>query len=151
MMNYPDRSVCSPCRPHLNFISGENGSGKSAALQCLQVCLGVQARLTGRAKTGKELINDKASVTTAKVVLWNTGTTVLPLALNVPDQNLLLQTQEPMHNLATLSDTHVGQPVCHDNADGYYRFGRVGSKHRQLFMECLNVSGCLACGVGCMQ
>ena len=61
-----------PCRPHLNFISGENGSGKSAALQCLQVCLGVQARLTGRAKTGKELINDSSAVATAKVVLWNT-------------------------------------------------------------------------------
>lgn len=60
------------CRPHLNFISGENGSGKSAALQCLQVCLGVQARLTGRAKTGKELINDNATVATAQVVLWNT-------------------------------------------------------------------------------
>ena len=60
------------CRPHLNFISGENGSGKSAALQCLQVCLGVQARLTGRAKTGKELINDSATVATAQVVLWNT-------------------------------------------------------------------------------
>ncbi|CAL5228582.1 g11742 [Coccomyxa viridis] len=59
--------------PHLNFISGENGSGKSAALQCLQVCLGVQARLTGRAKTGKELINDNSAVATAKVVLWNTG------------------------------------------------------------------------------
>ena len=64
------RSCC--CRPHLNFISGENGSGKSAALQCLQVCLGVQARLTGRARTGKELINDNASAATAKVVLWNT-------------------------------------------------------------------------------
>ena len=61
-----------PCRPHLNFISGENGSGKSAALQCLQVCLGVQARLTGRAKTGKELINDSSAVATAKVILWNT-------------------------------------------------------------------------------
>ena len=66
------RLICSRCRPHLNFISGENGSGKSAALQCLQVCLGVQARLTGRARSGKELINDNAATATAKVVLWNT-------------------------------------------------------------------------------
>ena len=76
MLN-PDRAhaarlICSCCRPHLNFISGENGSGKSAALQCLQVCLGVQARLTGRARSGKELINDNAATATAKVVLWNT-------------------------------------------------------------------------------
>ncbi len=70
-----------PCRPHLNFISGENGSGKSAALQCLQVCLGVQARLTGRAKTGKELINDSSSVATAKVVLWNTVRALLCCAI----------------------------------------------------------------------
>lgn len=62
----------SGCRPHLNFVSGENGSGKSAALQCLQVCLGLQARLTGRAKTAKELIMTKQSVAVAKVVLWNT-------------------------------------------------------------------------------
>ena len=65
------RLICSCCRPHLNFISGENGSGKSAALQCLQVCLGVQARLTGRARSGKELINDNSATATAKVVLWN--------------------------------------------------------------------------------
>ena len=64
--------LLSGCSPHLNFISGENGSGKSAALQCLQVCLGVHARLTGRAKTAKELIMTKQSVAVAKVVLWNT-------------------------------------------------------------------------------
>jgi hypothetical protein len=66
------------CRPHLNFISGENGSGKSAVLQCLQVCLGAQARLTGRAKTARELIMTKQSVAVAKVVLWNTVWSVLP-------------------------------------------------------------------------
>ena len=69
------------CRPHLNFISGENGSGKSAALQCLQICLGVQARLTGRARTGKELINDSSASATAKVVLWNTVRTLLCCAV----------------------------------------------------------------------
>ena len=72
----------SGCRPHLNFISGENGSGKSAALQCLQVCLGVQARLTGRAKTAKELIMTKQSVAVAKVVLWNTVCDSLPHVLH---------------------------------------------------------------------
>ncbi len=36
------------CRPHITIITGANGSGKSAVLQALQVCLGVSARSTGR-------------------------------------------------------------------------------------------------------
>ncbi|BDA44494.1 Structural maintenance of chromosomes protein 6 [Coccomyxa sp. Obi] len=59
--------------PHLNFITGENGSGKSATLQCLQVCLGARARETGRAGAARGLINDEASSATARTVLWNTG------------------------------------------------------------------------------
>ncbi|CAL8470455.1 g9997 [Coccomyxa elongata] len=59
--------------PHLNFITGENGSGKSATLQCLQVCLGARARDTGRSTAAKGLINDEASSATARTVLWNTG------------------------------------------------------------------------------
>ncbi|EIE27067.1 P-loop containing nucleoside triphosphate hydrolase protein [Coccomyxa subellipsoidea C-169] len=59
--------------PHLNFITGENGSGKSATLQCLQVCLGARARDTGRSSAAKDLINDQASTAVAKTVLWNTG------------------------------------------------------------------------------
>jgi hypothetical protein len=59
-------------RPHLNFISGENGSGKSATLQCLQVCLGARARDTGRSSSAKELVNYAASSATARVTLWNT-------------------------------------------------------------------------------
>ena len=35
--------------PHVTFINGTNGSGKSAILQGLQFCLGMQAAKTGRA------------------------------------------------------------------------------------------------------
>ena len=59
-------------RPHLNFISGENGSGKSATLQCLQVCLGVDARKTGRSTTARGLINDAGNHAVAQVTVWNT-------------------------------------------------------------------------------
>lgn len=34
--------------PNVTFISGSNGSGKSAALTALQCCLGARARDTGR-------------------------------------------------------------------------------------------------------
>lgn len=34
--------------PHVTFINGTNGSGKSAVLQGLQFCLGMQAGKTGR-------------------------------------------------------------------------------------------------------
>jgi predicted ATPase len=36
--------------PHCTFINGTNGSGKSAILQGLQFCLGMQAAQTGRAR-----------------------------------------------------------------------------------------------------
>ncbi|KAG2498924.1 hypothetical protein HYH03_003114 [Edaphochlamys debaryana] len=58
---------------HVTFITGHNGSGKSAVLQCLQACLGASARETGRGTnlagwvmTGR----DRASVT---LELWNTS------------------------------------------------------------------------------
>jgi hypothetical protein len=42
--------VCFPAhRPHVTLVSGTNGSGKSAVMQGLQVCLGVSAKATGRA------------------------------------------------------------------------------------------------------
>lgn len=64
------------CRPHLNFVSGANGSGKSASLQALQCCLGVQARKTGRAANFAELIQDGAPSGLVSVTIWNTGATL---------------------------------------------------------------------------
>lgn len=43
-------------RPHVNFVSGKNGSGKSAILQAIQVCLGSKAFETGRGKNIAEFI-----------------------------------------------------------------------------------------------
>jgi structural maintenance of chromosomes protein 6 len=34
--------------PNVNFINGQNGSGKSAILAALQICLGARARITHR-------------------------------------------------------------------------------------------------------
>ena len=42
--------------PHTNFITGENGSGKSAIIAALQICLGASARSTHRGKSIKNLI-----------------------------------------------------------------------------------------------
>ena len=61
------------CRPHVNFISGSNGSGKSASLQALQCCLGVKARATGRASKVEQFIKTGCSHAVAAVSLWNTG------------------------------------------------------------------------------
>jgi chromosome segregation ATPase len=65
------------CR-NVNFIHGQNGSGKSAILAAVQICLGAGARRTHRARNLKDLVRKDASaaVTHAKVrvTLWNQGT-----------------------------------------------------------------------------
>ena len=40
----------------MTLVSGENGSGKSAIKQALQVCMGVRASATGRAPSLREFI-----------------------------------------------------------------------------------------------
>ena len=59
--------------PNVNFISGHNGSGKSAVLQALQCCLGVQARKTGRGTSQANFVRKGARSALAQVVLWNMG------------------------------------------------------------------------------
>ncbi|RPA76093.1 P-loop containing nucleoside triphosphate hydrolase protein [Ascobolus immersus RN42] len=44
--------------PHLNFIIGRNGSGKSAVLTGLTICLGGKVQGTNRGKSLKDLIKD---------------------------------------------------------------------------------------------
>jgi recombinational DNA repair ATPase RecF len=43
-------------KPNINFIVGENGSGKSAILTALTVCFGENAKKTNRASSLKEFI-----------------------------------------------------------------------------------------------
>jgi len=59
--------------PNVNFISGHNGSGKSASLQALQCCLGVQARKTGRGTNLRGFVRKGAPRALAQVMLWNVG------------------------------------------------------------------------------
>ena len=61
------------CRPRLNFFCGQNGSGKTAVLHGLQMCLGVSVKQSGRASTGGELIKDDANHCKTMATLWNTG------------------------------------------------------------------------------
>lgn len=62
-----------PPSSHVNFISGTNGSGKSAVLQALQICLGATARETGRGRSLRELIRTGCDEATLRVTVWNTG------------------------------------------------------------------------------
>ena len=56
---------------NVNFIHGANGSGKSAILAAIQICLGANARRTHRARNVKDLVRKEAAgsgkATTAKV------------------------------------------------------------------------------------
>ena len=58
---------------HLNFVTGKNGSGKSAILAALQVALGVTARKTGRGTSYSALIKNGKSSALAAIELLNEG------------------------------------------------------------------------------
>jgi hypothetical protein len=66
------------CR-NVNFIHGQNGSGKSAVLAAIQICLGAGARRTNRARNLKDLVRKEATSGNApaqakiRVTLLNQG------------------------------------------------------------------------------
>ncbi|KAG9290012.1 hypothetical protein G9A89_010318 [Geosiphon pyriformis] len=59
--------------PKINFIIGHNGSGKSAILTGITVCLGGKANTTNRASNLKALIREGASAGLVNVRLRNGG------------------------------------------------------------------------------
>ena len=67
------------CR-NVNFVHGQNGSGKSAILAALQICLGAGARRTNRARNLKDLVRKEAtsggvpSCAKIRVTVLNEGT-----------------------------------------------------------------------------
>jgi len=60
------------CR-NVNFIHGQNGSGKSAILAAIQICLGANARRTHRARNIREMIKKDADRAKVRVTLLNGG------------------------------------------------------------------------------
>ncbi|GMI25107.1 hypothetical protein TeGR_g348, partial [Tetraparma gracilis] len=60
---------------NVNFINGQNGSGKSAVLAAIQICLGAGARRTHRASNLSKLIRNGSNATHARlrVKLLNKG------------------------------------------------------------------------------
>ena len=59
---------------HLNFITGRNGSGKSAIVAAIQLCLGSSARQTGRGSSVSKYIREGSEdPAVLKVTLLNEG------------------------------------------------------------------------------
>ncbi|KAL2920477.1 Structural maintenance of chromosomes protein 6B [Bienertia sinuspersici] len=58
---------------YVNFITGQNGSGKSAILTALCVAFGSRAKATNRAATLKDFIKTGCSYASVQVVLKNEG------------------------------------------------------------------------------
>mmetsp|Transcript_11008 Transcript_11008/g.16946 ORF Transcript_11008/g.16946 Transcript_11008/m.16946 type:complete len:1170 (-) Transcript_11008:71-3580(-) len=69
------RKLTVQLNQNVTFISGQNGSGKSAVLAAIQICLGAGARRTHRAKQLGELVRKESSSGTARiqVTLRNEG------------------------------------------------------------------------------
>lgn len=59
--------------PLINFIIGHNGSGKSAVLTALQICLGGKATATNRAQNLKSLIKEGKEQSSVTVRIKNQG------------------------------------------------------------------------------
>ena len=60
--------------PHCTFISGKNGSGKSASLQALQCSLGVKATKHGKNASLSKLIRTGQEEAIINVTIWNKPT-----------------------------------------------------------------------------
>lgn len=60
--------------PHVTFISGKNGSGKSASLQALQCSLGVKATKHGKNASLSKLIRTGMDEAIVRVTIWNKPT-----------------------------------------------------------------------------
>lgn len=58
---------------HINFIVGNNGSGKSAILTALTVALGGRASITQRASSMESLIREGATTGIVRIKLFNGG------------------------------------------------------------------------------
>ncbi|RKP07454.1 hypothetical protein THASP1DRAFT_17035 [Thamnocephalis sphaerospora] len=59
--------------PHVNFVVGNNGSGKSAILTAIIICLGAKATFTQRASNLRSLIREGANTAEVIVRLRNCG------------------------------------------------------------------------------
>ncbi|KAI8917698.1 P-loop containing nucleoside triphosphate hydrolase protein [Powellomyces hirtus] len=62
-----------PLGPKINFIVGHNGSGKSAILTALAVCLGGRANITNRAASLKEFLKEGTNIGSVTVTIRNEG------------------------------------------------------------------------------
>ena len=62
-----------PLGPLINFIIGHNGSGKSAVLTALTICLGGKATATNRAQNLKSLIKEGKDFASVTVKIKNRG------------------------------------------------------------------------------
>ncbi|KAJ3316905.1 Structural maintenance of chromosomes protein 6 [Blyttiomyces sp. JEL0837] len=59
--------------PNINFVIGHNGSGKSAILTALTICLGGKASFTNRASSIKSLLKEGTTVGAVTVRIRNQG------------------------------------------------------------------------------
>ncbi|KAF3236445.1 Structural maintenance of chromosomes protein 6 [Orbilia oligospora] len=70
--------MCHPCLemkfgPFMNFVVGQNGSGKSAVLTALTLCLGAKAAVTNRGGNVKSFIKEGEHMAVVEVHLRNRG------------------------------------------------------------------------------
>lgn len=75
--------------PYVNFISGRNGSGKSACLTALTICLGNRASSTQRGSNLSELIREGCDEAIVRVIINNSHE--FPFKLEIYGPNILIE------------------------------------------------------------
>ena len=72
MVNFMKHSnLCIDLKPHVNFITGRNGSGKSSILVAISVGLGSTSRLSGRGSNLADLIKDGQNKAIITITIQN--------------------------------------------------------------------------------
>ncbi len=119
----------------INFVTGNNGSGKSAILTALAICLGGRASITQRASTLSSLIREGAESASVKVKLCNSG-----------DYNAFHQSK---YGNSIIIERRFGRQAGYNRYVTYNDAGKIVSERREEVIQicdhfCIQVDNPLA-------
>ncbi|KAI9179160.1 Structural maintenance of chromosomes protein 6 [Blastocladiella emersonii ATCC 22665] len=105
-----------PLGPKVNFLNGQNGSGKSAVLASIMIALGARANNTGRGQKLSNLIQDGKSYCSITVKLCNAGQDAYRPEIFGDEIQICRRINRTGGGTYTIKDTHA-RVVSHNKRD----------------------------------